>query len=235
MQPVIDAAKFNPLTESNRQPTALSRALEAALFSLREAVPYDLAAVYQLDTRGLELQIASGPLADSRLSGHRIELGTHPTLGQILEQRRPGLLDDHRLDQGQPDPFDGILGRTPEHSCLVAPLVVDDETLGLFTLARTTGGRFPLETVRLAHGYGHALAVAMSFAGRTAADGADADHQGPLVDFDTMQRNYFHRVLRHTAGRVYGQRGAAAIVGMPPTTLQSRLKKLGIDANEHRR
>jgi formate hydrogenlyase transcriptional activator len=35
-------------------------------------------------------------------------------------------------------------------------------------------------------------------------------------------------VLEHAGGRVSGPRGAAAILHMKPTTLQSRLKKLGV-------
>jgi transcriptional regulator with GAF, ATPase, and Fis domain len=35
-------------------------------------------------------------------------------------------------------------------------------------------------------------------------------------------------VLQATDGRIYGAAGAAAILGMPPSTLQSKMKKLGI-------
>jgi transcriptional regulator with GAF, ATPase, and Fis domain len=35
-------------------------------------------------------------------------------------------------------------------------------------------------------------------------------------------------VLRRTEGRIYGERGAAKILGIPPSTLQSRMKKLGV-------
>jgi formate hydrogenlyase transcriptional activator len=36
-------------------------------------------------------------------------------------------------------------------------------------------------------------------------------------------------VLGHTRGRVYGAGGAAEILGMKPSTLQSKMKKLGLD------
>lgn len=35
-------------------------------------------------------------------------------------------------------------------------------------------------------------------------------------------------VLRHTGGRIKGEGGAAKILGMFPSTLTSRMKKLGI-------
>ncbi len=56
-----------------------------------------------------------------------------------------------------------------------------------------------------------------------------------LPDFAHMQRDYFRRVLERTKGRIYGRRGAAELVGLKPTTLQSRLKKLGIDPAPLRR
>ena len=46
----------------------------------------------------------------------------------------------------------------------------------------------------------------------------------PLRD---IEREVIERVLEHTAGRVSGPRGAAAILGMKPTTLDSRIRKLG--------
>jgi transcriptional regulator with GAF, ATPase, and Fis domain len=55
-----------------------------------------------------------------------------------------------------------------------------------------------------------------------------------LPTFEDMQRQYFSEVLRRTGGQVYGAAGAAAIVGLKPTTLQSRLKKLGLDPAKFR-
>lgn len=43
-----------------------------------------------------------------------------------------------------------------------------------------------------------------------------------------IERDAIERVLVHTAGRVSGPRGAAKILGMKPTTLESRMKKLGV-------
>jgi transcriptional regulator with GAF, ATPase, and Fis domain len=51
----------------------------------------------------------------------------------------------------------------------------------------------------------------------------------PLRPLAESERRIIEDVLRHTRGRVSGPRGAAAILRMKPTTLFSRLKKLGID------
>jgi transcriptional regulator with GAF, ATPase, and Fis domain len=60
-----------------------------------------------------------------------------------------------------------------------------------------------------------------------------ARHSGTEVmtdkDIQTLERNNLVRALRATAGRVSGDDGAAAMLGMKPTTLSSRLKKLKIN------
>ncbi|MFM7200212.1 MAG: sigma 54-interacting transcriptional regulator [Myxococcota bacterium] len=50
----------------------------------------------------------------------------------------------------------------------------------------------------------------------------------PMLNFETQERRYFERLLAHTGGRIYGVGGAAALAGLKPTTLRSKLEKLGI-------
>jgi len=56
-------------------------------------------------------------------------------------------------------------------------------------------------------------------------DGARADK---LVSLENYERDYIIRVLNETMWRVSGDKGAAKILDMKPTTLESRMKKLGI-------
>jgi transcriptional regulator with GAF, ATPase, and Fis domain len=49
-----------------------------------------------------------------------------------------------------------------------------------------------------------------------------------LGSLDDAQRAHIARVLAATEGRIYGPGGAAEVLGMPPSTLQSRMKKLGL-------
>jgi len=49
-----------------------------------------------------------------------------------------------------------------------------------------------------------------------------------IIPFDEMQRKYLKEVLQKTDGVIYGRRGAAQKLGMRPTTLQSKLKRLGL-------
>ena len=49
-----------------------------------------------------------------------------------------------------------------------------------------------------------------------------------IVPLEDHLRQYLTRVLAHTNGVIHGQRGAANLLGVNPTTLRSRLQKLGI-------
>jgi len=58
--------------------------------------------------------------------------------------------------------------------------------------------------------------------------GATLAHPVRLVSMDEMERAHIEEVLRHTGGQIGGAGGAAEILGLPVSTLRSRMKKLGI-------
>ncbi|MEX1136408.1 MAG: sigma 54-interacting transcriptional regulator [Balneolales bacterium] len=49
-----------------------------------------------------------------------------------------------------------------------------------------------------------------------------------ILPYDEMNRLYLSKVLKKTQDKIYGKDGAASLLGLKPTTLQSKLKKLGI-------
>jgi transcriptional regulator with GAF, ATPase, and Fis domain len=49
-----------------------------------------------------------------------------------------------------------------------------------------------------------------------------------VLTMDEAQRLHIQRALSACGERIYGEHGAAALLGMKPSTLQSRMKKLGI-------
>jgi formate hydrogenlyase transcriptional activator len=50
----------------------------------------------------------------------------------------------------------------------------------------------------------------------------------PLASMEEVERAHIELVLRHTRGRIGGPGAAAEILGLPVSTLRSRMKKLGI-------
>ncbi len=60
---------------------------------------------------------------------------------------------------------------------------------------------------------------------RRPGDSAAADR----ASLAEIERDHITRILRQTGWRVRGERGAAKILGLKPTTLEARMKKLGIE------
>lgn len=51
---------------------------------------------------------------------------------------------------------------------------------------------------------------------------------GPAATLEEVERAHILAVLAHTNWRVSGDKGAARILGLNPTTLEARMKRLGI-------
>jgi transcriptional regulator with GAF, ATPase, and Fis domain len=58
---------------------------------------------------------------------------------------------------------------------------------------------------------------------------------GSATRLEDVERDHIRRVLDRTGGVISGPRGAAAVLGIPRTTLQHRLHKLGITDDKGRR
>jgi two-component system response regulator HydG len=63
---------------------------------------------------------------------------------------------------------------------------------------------------------------------RLARSGAAVPMPAKLRTLEEMERNYIGEVLQRTQGVIAGKGGAAEILGLPPSTLRDRMKKLGI-------
>ena len=56
---------------------------------------------------------------------------------------------------------------------------------------------------------------------------------GDDATFETNERDHILHVLRETKGLIGGAKGAAARLGLKRTTLNSKLKKLGIQRRDY--
>jgi transcriptional regulator with GAF, ATPase, and Fis domain len=50
----------------------------------------------------------------------------------------------------------------------------------------------------------------------------------PIVTWKEQERKYLLEVLKYCQGRIHGEGGAAELLDLPPSTLQSKMQKLGI-------
>ncbi len=56
----------------------------------------------------------------------------------------------------------------------------------------------------------------------------EREDDGELPTLQEMERGHIAHALRRTGGKLYGKDGAAAILGLNPSTLRSRMQKLGL-------
>ncbi len=55
-----------------------------------------------------------------------------------------------------------------------------------------------------------------------------ATRQEDFLPFEEFEKNYLIKVLKYTKGKIQGENGAASLLQMAPSTLRSRLAKLGV-------
>jgi formate hydrogenlyase transcriptional activator len=70
--------------------------------------------------------------------------------------------------------------------------------------------------------------VALQQQGETRASSAGAEPAAPTPTLEDVERTHIVKVLESTGWRVSGSGGAARILGLKPTTLEARMKRLGI-------
>jgi len=126
-------------------------------------VPFDLATIMQLREGELEVRVARGPLAGPAVQRHRLRLDDFPSIEQILLSGRTRAFTERDHSEGDGDPFDGVLDLPHGHSCMVVPLRVRGDVIGIMTFDRSTCGEYPDEVVALADAFGKLLGVAMSY------------------------------------------------------------------------
>ena len=148
---------------------SLDEVLKRALDALQCVVPYDLAAILELDRDELRVRTALGRLANDRVRGHRIELGKFPTIQQAIETRRPVALLEHHHSSEEGDPYDNVLDLPHGHSCMVVPLYSGERALGVITFDRAICEPYRPEIVDLAGVYGQLLALAILYAEQAAS------------------------------------------------------------------
>lgn len=82
--------------------------------------------------------------------------------------------------------------------------------------------------VLLAKGEVLEIDLPLNKSANTDATNTDTANNNRLVSMEEMERNYIKEVLQHTRGVIAGKGGAAEILGLPPSTLRSRMKRLGL-------
>lgn len=112
------------------------RTMEIVLEAIEELVDYELAVVLSYDDdKNLKVRRARGPLVTNDLRDYVLSLEKHEDIRDILRSGKVFLFDDDiRNGEVHLDTYEEIIDMPAGHSCLVAPLTIEDTTLGMLTL-----------------------------------------------------------------------------------------------------
>ena len=153
--------------------------------------PFDLVAVFLLESDHLVVKAARGPLADARVLRHAISLDKFTSIREALATCGPRLFYEEDHAHGEGDPFDGVLDFPHGHACMVIPLCFGGNAQGIITFDRERCGTYDSQTIQLVEIYAQVLAMAIHQAA-----------QSQLLHQLMRESNERERILReeHQAG-----------------------------------
>ena len=137
--------------------------LRVALEALSKHVEYDLATLMELREDELRVRIACGSLASDQVLSHRLRLSEYPGIRTLLGAETARAFTEHDHAYGDGDAFDGVINLPYGHSCMVAPLSVRGQPLGILTFDREKCGKYPDAVVELTSVFGQLIAMAMGY------------------------------------------------------------------------
>jgi transcriptional regulator with GAF, ATPase, and Fis domain len=230
----------------------LARSLAADLLEPCDAVlarvwlvgPADLCATCPMQSecpdRSRCLHLIASAGVNTRVDGpfRRFPIGAR-RVGQVALTRQRFLATDELPASGLAEP--SWLDAHGVRSFAAFPLAHGDELLGVLALfSRRTMSDTEAQTIEVAARHASLALMALRSSADTAATKRTRRSrvETPMsmedvatAEFRTLaeiERDAIERVLAHTGGRVSGPRGAALILGLKPTTLASRMLKLGV-------
>jgi len=105
---------------------------------------------------------------------------------------------------------------------------VSEDTMKLFMEYNWPGNVRELQNI-IEHGLvisrGDSFEIPRAYFGQV----LDQKRKPELISLEEFEKRYVLEVLQQTKGAIYGPKGAAVILGLKPSTLQSRMKKLGVE------
>jgi transcriptional regulator with GAF, ATPase, and Fis domain len=170
-------------------------------------------------------------------------------IGQMCERRQPLIVRSIRGDEpwlANP----GWIARQGVRAFIGYPLIAGNDVVGAMAIFdRATPSGETLDALQFVADYAalrlvdlreravlQARALVLDQRVHDPGDAAPAPvapHVVTRADLRLLERRTIEAALTQTRGRVFGPRGAAALLGMKPTTLASRIKVLRIERETH--
>ncbi|GJQ61698.1 MAG: ATPase AAA [Melioribacteraceae bacterium] len=160
--------------------------MEIVLEAIEELVDYELAVVLSYDDdKNLKVRRARGPLVSNRLKDFVLSLDKHTNIKEILSKGQVYLFDDDPEDGDvHIDTYDEIIDMPAGHSCLVAPLKIEDTTLGMLTLDHRECDMFTPQIVKTTATLSRLISLAL--AQSLAADSLRVEKEALLLERNNL-------------------------------------------------
>lgn len=138
------------------------KTMEIVLDVINEIIPYELAVILSKEgNNNLKVRYARGPLATEKLKNFKIHLKKHPDIEEVLQSGKVKLVEETN-DPNHQDTYEEIIDLPTGHSCMLAPLKIDSETLGLLTLDHRNCDMFTPQRVTIANSLTKLISLALA-------------------------------------------------------------------------
>lgn len=138
------------------------KTMEIVLDAINEIIPYELAVILSKENDHiLRVRYTRGPLALEKLKTFEIKTKEHPEIEEVLKTGKVKVVAE-TSDPNHRDTYDTIINLPNGHSCMLAPLVLNDEVLGLMTLDHRQCDLFTPQRVTIANSLSTLIALALA-------------------------------------------------------------------------
>ena len=138
------------------------KTMEIVLDAISEIIPYELAVILSKETdNNLIVRYARGPLASEKLNRFELLIKQHPDIEAVLRTGKVKLVEE-TSDPNHHDTYEEVIDLPTGHSCLLAPLRINGETLGLMTLDHSHCDIFTPQRVTIANSLTKLIALALA-------------------------------------------------------------------------
>lgn len=147
----------NELTYLSPQKT-----MEIVLDALNDIIPYELAVILSKEANdNLKVRYARGSLVRENLKEYEIKIKDRPDIAEVLLDGHVKLVEETN-EAGHHDTYENLIDLPMGHSCMLAPLRINDETLGLMTLDHSQCDMFTPQRVNMANSLTKLIALALA-------------------------------------------------------------------------
>ncbi len=134
--------------------------LQIILNALKDLVDYELAVILKFrDATTLDVQKADGPLLNEKIARFSIDLENRKDLAELINRKQPYVFPE---DQDHVDTYEEILDLPEGHSCMIAPLHLEDSPVGLLTLDHRVCRKYTPDVVRFIGSISRLISIILS-------------------------------------------------------------------------